>query len=96
MIIDGLLLDYSSLLTESKMGVGRKKRVATLTSDMHNTAKINDRLDSLFASQRPKHTIFGPLCMYACLVIISRLLMLIWGLLEIAGRKEEEKGQFMV
>ena len=62
-----------------------------LTLDMCSISKKSDRTDRLFASPPPKSTIFGPLGIYAYLVIIGRLLMIIRNCRK-EGRKEEEKG----
>ena len=59
--------------------------------DMRSMAKKNDRSDRLFASPPPKSTIFGPLGIYAYLVIIGRLLMIIRNCRKEGGRKEGRK-----
>ena len=63
---------------------------------MRSMAKKNDRSDRSFASQPPKSTIFGPLSIYAHLVIIGRLLMIIRNCRK-EGRKEgrSRKGTYI-
>ena len=76
-------------LGRKKKGVTKKFFSLFLTLDMCSISKKSDRTDRLFASPPPKSTIFGPLGIYAYLVIIGRLLMIIRNCRK-EGRKEEE------
>ena len=59
---------------------------------MCSLAKKIDRSDCSFACPAPKSTTFGPLWIYAYLVIIGRLLMIIRNCRK-EGRKEEEEAE---
>ena len=76
-------------LGRKKKGVTKNKFSLFLTLDMCSISKKSDRTDHLFASPPPKSTTFWPLCIYAYLVIIGRLLMIIRNCRK-EGRKEEE------
>ena len=76
-------------MDREKWGVTPNFFLSLFIPDMRSMAKKNDRSDRSFASPPPKSTIFGPLGIYAYLVIIGRLLMIIRNCRK-EGRKEEE------